>query len=203
MIVLVTMAVYLPALRNGFLNWDDNVYVVSNPYIRSINLFFFKWVFSQFYAGNWHPLTWISHALDYAAWGLNPLGHHLTNVVMHGINTLLVFLLITRLLEAAKVRAVEPGLPIFLNERTILIAGGVTSLLFGLHPIHVESVAWVAERKDLLCALFFLLSVIFSIKGGQPKKTTVHLVYSKGISSQTTCRPLVSSSLPCLASRWL
>ncbi len=72
---------------------------------------------------------------------------------------------ITRLLEAAKVRAVEPGLPIFLDERTILIAGGVTSFLFGLHPVHVESVAWVAERKDLLCALFYLLSVIFYIKG--------------------------------------
>jgi Tfp pilus assembly protein PilF len=167
MIALVTMAVYLAALRNGFLNWDDNVYVVSNPYIRSVNLYLFKWAFFHFYAGNWHPLTWISHALDYAVWVLNPLGHHLTNIVIHGINTLLVFLLITRLLEAAKARAIEPGLPIFLNEQTILIAGGVTSLLFGLHPVHVESVAWVAERKDLLCALFYLLSVIFYIKGGQ------------------------------------
>ncbi len=93
MIALVTMAVYLPALRNGFLNWDDNVYIVNNPAIRSVNLFLFKWAFFHFYAGNWHPLTWISHALDYAVWGLNPLGHHLTNIVIHGINTLLVFLL--------------------------------------------------------------------------------------------------------------
>ena len=120
----------------------------------------FKWAFCDFHAGNWHPLTWISHALDFAVWGLNPPGHHLTNNILHAVNTFLVMFLIIKLLETARERTVQAGLSEFLTERTILIAAGVTGLLFGLHPLHVESVAWVSERKDLLCALFFLLSII-------------------------------------------
>ncbi len=154
-IALLSFAVYLPALQNDFLNWDDNVYIVENSFIRSFNATLFKGAFLQFTASNWHPLTWISHALDYAVWGLNPLGHHLTNIVLHGMNTFLVVLLIMKLLESARQRPADQGEMGFLNDRTILLVGGGTGLLFGLHPLHVESVAWVAERKDLLCALFF------------------------------------------------
>jgi hypothetical protein len=159
-VAVVTFLVYLTALRNDFINWDDGPYVFENPHIRSLNAAFFKWAFFDFYEANWHPLTWLSHALDYALWGLNPLGHHLTSIVLHAINSFIVVLLVIRLLEAWKERAVRNGTPPFLNERAILIAAGTTGLLFGLHPVHVESVAWVAERKDLLCALFFLLSLI-------------------------------------------
>jgi hypothetical protein len=159
-VAVVTFLVYLAALRNDFINWDDGPYVYENPHIRSLNAAFFKWAFFDFYEGNWHPLTWLSHALDYALWGLDPLGHHLTNIVLHAINALIVVFLVIRLLEAWKERRVRNEPPSFLNERAILIAAGTTGLLFGLHPVHVESVAWVAERKDLLCALFFLLSII-------------------------------------------
>ena len=159
-VAVVTFLVYLTALRNDFINWDDGPYVYENPHIRSLNAVFLKWAFFGFYESNWHPLTWLSHALDYALWGLNPLGHHLTSIVLHAINVFLVVLLVIRLLEAWKERAVRNGQPSFLNGRAILIAAGTTGLLFGLHPVHVESVAWVAERKDLLCALFFLLSLI-------------------------------------------
>jgi protein O-mannosyl-transferase len=159
-VALAAIFIYLPALQNEFVAWDDNIYVFANPYISSLNMRFIKWAFCGFYGSNWHPLTWISHALDYAIWGLNPLGHHLTSVILHGINSFIVVLLIIKLLEVLKGRtqAIEP-MP-FLHERSILIAGGVTGLLFGLHPLHVESVAWVAERKDLLCALFFMLSIM-------------------------------------------
>ena len=71
---LTTLAVYLPALWNDFVAWDDDMYVINNLHIRSLNWAFFKWAFSSFYESNWHPLTWVSHALDYAVWGLNPLG---------------------------------------------------------------------------------------------------------------------------------
>jgi protein O-mannosyl-transferase len=159
-VALAAAIIYLPALQNEFVAWDDNVYIFANPHISPLNMGFFKWAFFDFYASNWHPLTWISHALDYAVWGLNPLGHHLTNIVFHAVNSFIVVLLIIKLLEVLKGR-VQQNEPIpFLSERTILIAGGVTGLLFGLHPMHVESVAWVSERKDLLCALFFLLSVM-------------------------------------------
>jgi tetratricopeptide (TPR) repeat protein len=158
-ISLTTLAVYLPALRNDFVNWDDPQYVINNLHIRSLNWAFYRWAFSGFYMGNWHPLTLVSHALDYAVWGLNPLGHHLTNNVLHAMNTFLVVLLCIKLLEMWKELSIPDGASTFLNERRIMIAAGVTGLLFGLHPLHVESVAWVAERKDLLCGLFFLLSI--------------------------------------------
>jgi tetratricopeptide (TPR) repeat protein len=172
---LITFAVYLPALQNDFVGWDDGAYVTDNSHIRLLfSPAFFKWAFSDFYASNWHPLTWISHALDYAIWGLNPLGHHLTNNILHALNTFLVVLLVVRLVEALQgargkgqgattpARQTGAGDSRFTihDSRFALIAAGVTGLLFGLHPIHVESVAWVAERKDLLCALFYLLSVM-------------------------------------------
>jgi Tfp pilus assembly protein PilF len=164
-IAVITFAVYLASLRNGFIaEWDDGEYVLYNPYIRSINLSFLRWAFSSFYASNWHPVTWISHAIDYAVWGANPLGHHLTSVIIHAVNTFLVVLLIVRLQEAARGPAPGGQERSALDEPGMLITAGVTGLLFGLHPVHVESVAWIAERKDLLCALFFLLSIAGYVK---------------------------------------
>ena len=155
-VALATFIAYLPALRNGFVYWDDNLYVFENLSIRSIGSGFFRWAFLGFHVSNWHPLAWISHALDYALWGLDPWGHHLTSIVLHVANTAIVVLLAQRLILSAKVRAAD-GANSLRVDRGVLIAAGVTGLLFGLHPVHVESVAWVAERKDLLCAMFFLL----------------------------------------------
>jgi hypothetical protein len=158
---LVTFAVYLSALHNDFVGWwDDSVYVYENPHIRFFNAHFLRWAFLDFYASNWHPLTWMSHALDYAIWGLNPMGHHLSNNIIHALNSFLVVVLAIKLLEIYQEGMIRDGTPTFMNRPEILIAGGVTGLLFGLHPVHVESVAWVSERKDLLCSLFFLLSGI-------------------------------------------
>ena len=180
---LTTFLVYLSSLQDGFVAWDDTYYVLDNPHIRSLGADFFRWAFFDFYASNWHPLTWISHALDYAVWGLNPLGHHLTNNILHVANTFIVVLLVMKLLEAANrpqhnapsapplnfsPRRIRPGAERGgwgeLNPTFTLIAAGTTGLLFGLHPLHVESVAWVAERKDLLCAFFYLLSIIMYMK---------------------------------------
>jgi len=154
----ITFLIFLKALRNGFVNWDDNLYVYGNVFIRSLDARFFEWALTDLHtSANWHPLTWLSHALDYRIWGLDPMGHHLTSVLLHGANTFIVVLLVVTLLEAARRRTGEGGL---LTGRDILIAGFTTGLLFGIHPLHVESVAWVSERKDVLCALFFLLSLL-------------------------------------------
>jgi tetratricopeptide (TPR) repeat protein len=178
---LMTLLVYLPALHNNFVEWDDGDYASANLHIRSLDVAFLKWAFLQFFASNWHPLTWISHALDYSLWGLNPMGHHLTSVILHTINTFLVVVLVIRLLDVYRTKQnspqrrgdaensmlklkVLPSYGFILDERAVLIAAGTTGLLFGLHPLHVESVAWVAERKDLLCALFFLLSIMMYAK---------------------------------------
>ncbi|MGC2063252.1 MAG: hypothetical protein WA610_09745, partial [Thermodesulfovibrionales bacterium] len=189
----MTFALYLFSLQNDFVGWDDGAYVVNNPFIRSLNGSLLKWAFFDFYSSNWHPLTWISHALDYAIWGLNPLGHHLTNDILHAVNTFLVVLLVVRLIDACgnhpspqpspprgEGSSISPPLrggdrgegekkemPFtihYSHSHFTLIAAATTGLLFGLHPLHVESVAWVAERKDLLCALFYLLSVMAYIK---------------------------------------
>ena len=163
-IALTTFIVYLQVLRNDFVEWDDIAYVIENPYIRSFDPAFFKWAFLDFYAANWHPLTWISHAMDYALWGLNPLGHHLTSILFHAANSFIVVILVIRLIEFTQRTTTKRGPSEYPPERPTLIAAGVTGLLFGLHPVHVESVAWVAERKDLLCAFFFLLSIMLYIK---------------------------------------
>ncbi len=168
-VAITTFAVFLPSLWNGFINWDDNDYVYNNNFIRVLDSELLKSAFGGFYASNWHPLTWLSHAFDYAIWGLNPFGHHLVNNILHSINTFLVILLAAGLIEVAvsskqyEVSAQNSGAYSLVTasySRFTLITAATTGLLFGLHPIHVESVAWVAERKDLLCALFYLLSVM-------------------------------------------
>ena len=168
-VALMTFIVYLAALQNEFVEWDDSQYVFENLHIRSFDTAFFKWAFFYFYAANWHPLTWISHALDYAIWGLNPMGHHLTNNILHAANTFLVVLLVVRLIETVHDSPFTIHHSRFTSHdsRSTLVAAATTGLLFGLHPLHVESVAWVAERKDLLCALFYLLSVMFYMTYGK------------------------------------
>jgi len=158
---LATFFLYTRSLQNGFVDWDDNYYVTANNYIKSFNMEFIRWAFLEFYSYNWHPLTWISHAVDYAIWGLNPVGHHLTNVIFHAINTYLVVIVVINLLKFRKRISGKNKESDTADENSGLMIGGVTGVLFGLHPLHVESVAWIAERKDLLCAFFFLLSIIF------------------------------------------
>lgn len=150
LIALATFIVYLPALNNGFVNWDDGLYVYENIYIRSIN---FKLLYWTKEVVIWHPVTMLSLAMDYAIWGLNPFGYHLTNNLIHAFNTSLIFILVIKLFKHNGLN--EPGL----NKRPFITAS-VTSILFGIHPFHVESVAWVSERKDVLCAFFYLLSLI-------------------------------------------
>ncbi|MBI5640955.1 MAG: tetratricopeptide repeat protein [Nitrospirae bacterium] len=163
---LITAAVYLPSLKNGFVNWDDPKYVLENLHIRTLDLAFFRWAFTDFYSSNWHPLTWISHAIDYAIWGLDPFGHHLTSVVLHGLNTFLVVIVVIQLIGMRK-KALDafPGQPaVRYPHGFILSAAFITGMLFGVHPLHVESVAWISERKDVLYAFFYLLSMIFYIR---------------------------------------
>ena len=178
--------VFLTSLRGEFVNMDDDVYIYNNSFIDSFDARFFKWAFGSFYVSNWHPLTWISHGVDYALWGLNPLGHHLSNNLLHAANAFLVVLVVMRLLaswQAGRLTSSHNSTPSgksgtlpnesgkhpdfphdvdhspFTIHRSHLIVAGVTGLLFGIHPVHVESVAWVSERKDVLCAFFFLLSL--------------------------------------------
>lgn len=157
LVALITFIVYLPALRNGFVNWDDHHYVLENPIMQSFDLQFLKWSLTAAVGALWHPLTLISLASDYAVFGLNQWGYHLTNIIFHTLNTVLVFILVGQLLEYG-------GFRVNKADKGPLIAGTATALLFGIHPLHVESVAWISERKDILCAFFYLSSLIAYLK---------------------------------------
>lgn len=133
---------FRPALDNGFVSFDDNIYVTENPVVRrGLEAGSLRWAFTSTYASNWHPLTWLSHLADVSLFGMDPRGHHLTSVLLHLLNGLLVLrlgLVLTGSLGAAIAAAA----------------------LFALHPLRVESVAWVAERKDVLAALWFLAGAL-------------------------------------------
>jgi protein O-mannosyl-transferase len=176
LISALTFLVYLPTLGNEFVNWDDGDYVYENPHIQKLNIQFFRWAFCDFHAGNWHPLTWMSHGVDYALWGLDPLGHHLMNNLLHAANVFLVFFLAIRLLDVYEKRTNRTSsFSVLLNKRSRLFAGATAGLLFGIHPLHVESVAWISERKDLLCAFFSLLSMLSYLKYASADKESAHI----------------------------
>jgi len=137
---LITLALYLPAVRHDFIQYDDQQYVTENPRVQAgLTGHGLAWAFG-YHAGNWHPLTWLSHMLDCQIYGLNPAGHHLTNVLLHIASTLLLFLVLNRMTGAV--------------WRSACVAA-----LFAWHPLHVESVAWIAERKDVLSAFFWMLTL--------------------------------------------
>jgi tetratricopeptide (TPR) repeat protein len=140
-LLAATLAVYAPVLTHSFLDYDDSAYVTHNRTVQSgLSLAGCRWAWTTFHASNWHPLTWLSHMLDCQLFGLHPAGHHLTSVLFHLANALLLFLVL-RCMTAAP-------------WRSALVAG-----VFALHPLHVESVAWVAERKDVLSTFFGLLAL--------------------------------------------
>lgn len=154
----MTFLVYLPALQNGFVNLDDSVYVYDNKDIQSMDFRLLVWIFTPEANATWHPLTMFSLALDHAIWRLNPFGYHLTNILFHSLNTFMVFILVVRLIKCKH----NPSS--LIPHPSSLIAAFVTALLFGIHPLHVESVAWISERKDVLYAFFFLSSLLAYLK---------------------------------------
>ncbi|MDD5570467.1 MAG: tetratricopeptide repeat protein [Bacteroidales bacterium] len=142
-ILALTAIAYIPVFSNGLIDfWDDGVYITKNEIIKQLNL---KKIFTAVYSGNYHPFVTLFNALEYHFFKLNPVVYHLNNLLIHLLNTFLVF----KLIEIITKR----------NEIAI-----ITSLFFGIHPMHVESVAWAAERKDVLYAFFYLLALINYIK---------------------------------------
>ena len=141
LLILATLALYNPASRHPFVNFDDDGYVTNNSHVRAgLSWGTVKWALTTTELANWHPLTWLSHVLDFQLFGLNPAGHHDTNILLHAANVALLFLLLQW----------TTGF----TWRSLMVAA-----LFALHPINVESVAWISERKNLLSMLFFLLAL--------------------------------------------
>ena len=174
----VVAVAFLPCLKGGFFNWDDGEYVVSNPVIRSLAPANLGAAFSSFFVGHYQPLTILSYSLDHRLSGLNPFGYHLTNFLLHLSNCLLVIWLFRRV------------------TGNVLIAC-VTGLVFGLHPLRAESVAWISARKELLYASFFLCALIaydsYLKKGGARGYLLAFLFFLCALLSKVTAAilPLV------------
>jgi tetratricopeptide (TPR) repeat protein len=146
LLALVTLACYWPVTAHQFIDLDDHEYIYDNPHVKSgLTWPGVVWAFQTGCASNWHPLTWISHMGDCQLYGLNPAGHHLTNLLFHIANTLLLFLLLRRMTGS-------------------LWRSACVAALFAWHPLHVESVAWASERKDVLSTFFFLLTLLAYVR---------------------------------------
>jgi protein O-mannosyl-transferase len=142
LLAFATLVVFLPAGSYPFVNYDDTDYVTENPFVKNgLNGTDLRWAFTAFHAGNWHPLTWISHMADCQFFGLNAGAHHFVSVLFHAMNAALLFTLLLRLTEKIWLSA-------------------FIAALFAWHPLHVESVAWISERKDVLSTFFALLALL-------------------------------------------
>lgn len=170
LLALATLALYNPVTHDPFVNYDDDRYVTENSHIRQgLTGETIAWALTSTEQANWHPLTWVSHAVDYSLFHLNPAGHHFTSILLHIVNVALLYLLL-----------------IWGTRR--LGSSFFVAALFALHPINVESVAWVAERKNVLCTLFFLLTLWaygwYIQKPGWKRYLAVFGLFAAGLASK-------------------
>jgi Tfp pilus assembly protein PilF len=176
LLALGTAAIYAPAIRNGFVNLDDPEYVTHNPHVLGgLTWADVRWALGSSYpSSNWHPLTWISHMLDVQLYGRNPAGHHFTSVLLHIFGVVLLFLLI----ELATGRALRSA---------------AVAALFAVQPLNVEAVAWISERKSVLCVFFFLLAIgaygWYAKKPGVGRYLWVVLFFGLGIMAKVMVIP--------------
>ncbi|MCP4107716.1 MAG: tetratricopeptide repeat protein [Desulfobacteraceae bacterium] len=169
-LVTAVLAVYGQTRNHSFVSYDDGQYVAENPYVQAgITVEGIAWAFTATHASNWHPLTWLSHMADVHFYGIRPGQHHLTNVLFHIVNTLLLFF-------------------IFKKMTGKIWQSGFVAALFGLHPLHAESVAWVSERKDVLSTFFWMLTVLSYIKytehPGIKKYLPVFVFFAMGLMAK-------------------
>lgn len=169
-LVLATVTAYEPVRNNDFVGYDDYPYVTENPNVnKDISGKSIVWAFTTGYCNNWHPLTWLSHTLDCQLFGLNPAGHHIVNLLFHIANTLLLFWVLKRMTGA-------------------IWKSAFVAAVFALHPLHVESVAWTAERKDVLSGFFWMLTIAAYVRYAERpcirRYLPVILAFSLGLLSK-------------------
>ena len=157
-VVLVTIVAFLPVLRNGFVSWDDDRNFVENPHFRGLGLDQLRWMWTTFHMGHYVPLSWMTLGLDYEVWGMNPTGYHLTNLLLHAANAVVVYFLARAVLQLSR-PSLSSETPARLDA-----AAGFAALVFALHPLRAESVAWATERRDVLSALFFFSSILVYLR---------------------------------------
>jgi tetratricopeptide (TPR) repeat protein len=166
-IVLGTFATFLPTLSNGFLNWDDEAILLANPEYRGLGWSHLKWMFTTFHHSLYRPLTWITWGIDYLIWGTNPFGYHLTSLIFHCANAAAFYFVAMRLLRLSMPDLTEAEYP-------VRVSAGIAALLFSVHPLRVEPVAWASGRENVVSALFFILTILFYLKAVEPSRNRLH-----------------------------
>jgi protein O-mannosyl-transferase len=158
-IALLTLIVFLPALRNDFVNWDDEMNFLFNESYRGLGWDQLHWMWTSHLMGRYIPLTWMTLGLDYSIWGMEPLGYHLTNILWHTANAVMFYYLALALLRRA-----IPESSVEMRSR-IPWGACFAALIFALHPLRAESVAWITERRDVVSGLFYLLAILVYVRG--------------------------------------
>ena len=151
LVAISTFALFLGTVNYQFLDWDDVTHIAWNPNYRGLTWGHFSWMVTTIRGGHWIPVTWATFGLDHAMWGMDPFGYHLTNVVLHTTNAVLFFAVAWSLLHRARPAS---------SPATLHAGAAAAAVLFALHPLRAESVAWITERRDVLSALFWLLAVL-------------------------------------------
>ena len=162
LLILLAIVPFLPALDAGFLNWDDDHNFVWNEHYRGLAWENLQWMFTTSHHGGYYPLAWVTFGIDHALWGMNPRGYHLTNLVLHVLGVLLLFLLVRKVLLRLDGQA----------GRAATWAALLAALLFACHPLRVESVAWVTERRGLLASVLWLGSLLAYLAAWAPERTS-------------------------------
>src|SRR5881409_539756 len=156
LIALVTVAAFLPALQNQFVSWDDDENFLDNPHYRGLGWSPLRWMWTT-HQGHYIPLTWMTLGLDYLLWGMNPAGYHLTSLLLHAANAVAFFFVVRRILTLALPSPSERG-------HALAVSAGFAALVFAIHPLRVESVAWATERRDVLSGLFYLVTILVYLR---------------------------------------
>src|SRR2546426_8325275 len=156
LIALVTFASFLPTLQNQFVTWDDATNFLENAHYRGLGWTHIRWMWTT-HLGHYIPLTWMTLGLDYLLWGMNPFGYHLTSLLLHAANAVVFFFVVRRILTRALPSPSERG-------HALAVAAGFAALVFAIHPLRVESVAWVTERRDVLSGLFYLVTILMYLR---------------------------------------
>ncbi|MES2177928.1 MAG: tetratricopeptide repeat protein [Gemmatimonadota bacterium] len=157
----ITFIAFFPALRNGFVVWDDDKNFLNNPHYRGLGLTQLHWMWTTAALGHYVPLSWMTLGLDFEIWGMQPLGYHLTNILLHCANAVLVYYVCMRLIRYARLRKGD--------EWSLVVGSTFAALLFAVHPLRVESVVWVTERRDVLSMLFFLGSLLSYLRAARAR----------------------------------
>jgi len=188
-LALVTAVVFAPVLRASFVDWDDPINFLENPYYRGLGWPQLRWMLTASVMGHWIPVTWLTLGADFVVWGMNPFGYHLTNLLLHTISAAL-FYFVSRRLSGLAMPTTSPGI--------MNLGAAVAALYFAVHPLRVESVAWITERRDLTSGLFFLLTILAYLKAHErpPATSAAWRLVSLGAATLALASKSIVMGLP-------